>query len=951
MNREYANVKANVANAWRRIKDKARQGYENFSSALGRNEDLDKKLAFIKDQPWRFRPGILYNDPEFSGVDTKVKYDNLKLWMDAGWLETEEAKFLHQKFVDEGEVGSDGKPKPFHKMAENELLNYVKRQSNLAAAEKNQQARQYRGMEKFAGLYQKHPKLATALALYSLGMIPMKLPAAEQTADNIFYSQNHQTQEQVVGKANADGATITLDLKGINTFTGDTVDVLNYVAKLQLDGAIVDSTQSGDSTVVKLFAPTTDVKGYNPNLPGNFKLEQNYPNPFNPTTNIEFMVNEHGPVTLDVYNTLGQKIKTLVSQDLEPGRYRAMWAGENDAGNPVGQGVYLYRLTSGDEQQTKKMVSFGGGSGKSEFGYIGGPSAEMAKKNAEGNALTPYQILILGQNATRPPILDKTFLIDVSKDTAIKEYVTLALKPPRWDTPLDDIVLKEDVISGVHGDLWDHVSYVDDDGNPVPDSALAFSFVNPDSSKAILDIVNNRYTELRDLAADSNGTVWYVIRATAPNGAYADADQKVIIRPMRDIKGTVLDNHGNPADAYVMAINANGDTVIARTGQAYSKYPVVNASGSGKGKTNPQADNAFHLQMNPSDGDTLRARLAAGGGWGTPIYIAGLDDTTGNLVVAPTNYRLVTLNFEDYFKGTPVDSVYVKTSMDSGKATAGRTFKASFDEEHIAANGPRHLRSGLILAPGTLDSTLLHYLANADTSDQGLDTAYFEGLVTPDIVEGGYRRNTIPSKKYVALTDSSVKDTIWILGNIPALASQGYINVDQLNATAQFFNDTLKMMTTTKNDTDGYFGENRRIIAIADSNFAHPDSVAKFAYSNMHAVPQGTAPLDLEVRRDYIIVRPANSNSNGTFFMPDSLTVRGGDITINKGLSKDAILNVMGEEALSMILGGVESAIFYPSLYDTHAAGIYPQDLRRQQFITFRGPGRVFPDLPKGFNP
>jgi hypothetical protein len=88
------------------------------------------------------------------------------------------------------------------------------------------------------------------------------------------------------------------------------------------------------------------------------ELSQNYPNPFNPTTRIEYGVPEGSAqrVTLVVYDVMGARVRTLVNDDKTPGRHVVEWNGRDTNGNPVGSGVYFYRLRTGDAMLTKKMV-------------------------------------------------------------------------------------------------------------------------------------------------------------------------------------------------------------------------------------------------------------------------------------------------------------------------------------------------------------------------------------------------------------------------------------------------------------------------------------------------------------------------------------------------------------------------------------------------------------------
>ncbi|GAB4338186.1 MAG: hypothetical protein Kow0037_21980 [Calditrichia bacterium] len=82
-----------------------------------------------------------------------------------------------------------------------------------------------------------------------------------------------------------------------------------------------------------------------------FELRQNYPNPFNPTTTIQYAVAKPGLVQLDVYNTIGQKVRTLVNKVQLPGEYQVQF----DASN-LASGIYFYHLKAGEFNSVKKMI-------------------------------------------------------------------------------------------------------------------------------------------------------------------------------------------------------------------------------------------------------------------------------------------------------------------------------------------------------------------------------------------------------------------------------------------------------------------------------------------------------------------------------------------------------------------------------------------------------------------
>jgi hypothetical protein len=86
-------------------------------------------------------------------------------------------------------------------------------------------------------------------------------------------------------------------------------------------------------------------------LPDGFALEQNYPNPFNPSTAVRFTVNTAGITSLKVYDVIGREVATLVNEQLAPGTYDARFDG-----SALASGFYLYRLQSGTNTVTKKML-------------------------------------------------------------------------------------------------------------------------------------------------------------------------------------------------------------------------------------------------------------------------------------------------------------------------------------------------------------------------------------------------------------------------------------------------------------------------------------------------------------------------------------------------------------------------------------------------------------------
>lgn len=91
-------------------------------------------------------------------------------------------------------------------------------------------------------------------------------------------------------------------------------------------------------------------------VPTKFNLYQNFPNPFNPGTQIQYDIPEASLVTLEIYNLLGQKIKTLVNREQVAKTYSVSWNGLDDAGRQVASGIYIYTVKAGSFTATKKML-------------------------------------------------------------------------------------------------------------------------------------------------------------------------------------------------------------------------------------------------------------------------------------------------------------------------------------------------------------------------------------------------------------------------------------------------------------------------------------------------------------------------------------------------------------------------------------------------------------------
>ena len=88
----------------------------------------------------------------------------------------------------------------------------------------------------------------------------------------------------------------------------------------------------------------------------NFVLN-NFPNPFNPKTTISFSIQNNSKIELSIFNIKGQKVKSLISDQLPAGEHSVVWDGRDSNGKRVGSGIYFYKLNvNGKTEAVKKCL-------------------------------------------------------------------------------------------------------------------------------------------------------------------------------------------------------------------------------------------------------------------------------------------------------------------------------------------------------------------------------------------------------------------------------------------------------------------------------------------------------------------------------------------------------------------------------------------------------------------
>jgi len=117
-------------------------------------------------------------------------------------------------------------------------------------------------------------------------------------------------------------------------------------------GYIILTNKNWDAWLIKTTVDPTEIRLSNfITIPSEFNLRQNYPNPFNPNTTIEFSIPKSEFVTLKIYNLLGQKVTTLVSEKQKAGTYKVEWVALN-----MSSGIYFYLLQAGTFSSQRKAI-------------------------------------------------------------------------------------------------------------------------------------------------------------------------------------------------------------------------------------------------------------------------------------------------------------------------------------------------------------------------------------------------------------------------------------------------------------------------------------------------------------------------------------------------------------------------------------------------------------------
>jgi len=226
------------------------------------------------------------------------------------------------------------------------------------------------------------------------------IPHNDNAVNLVSYGQDLPTPSVITTRILGDDSLADIDGDGrmgeawesvwVKTFPATVIDTLGYGEYIisdtgaRADSLIVDPLVTltyipviGDELVITSYmnysygdyaiAPTNDaaIEIFDPSAvddtPAVMQAAGGFhsiaPNPFNPSTTIKFAVNRDNLVQLNVYNIRGEKVRTLVQDNLPMNEYNIIWDGKSDNGQNVSSGHYFARLRIGNEVvQVRKMA-------------------------------------------------------------------------------------------------------------------------------------------------------------------------------------------------------------------------------------------------------------------------------------------------------------------------------------------------------------------------------------------------------------------------------------------------------------------------------------------------------------------------------------------------------------------------------------------------------------------
>ena len=377
-------------------------------------------------------------------------------------------------------------------------------------------------------------------------------------------------------------------------------------------------------------------------LPERFELGANYPNPFNPSTMIPYQLPAPMHVRLEVFNILGQRIATLVDGERSAGFHTTSWDATDAAGEAVGAGVYLYRLSADGVQATRSMLLIDGQAGIPSGGGGSTGSGGEAGAGKDGETAPVYGLAVSGPGLV--PYVDPAFRMEAGMAP-----LDLVVEAPGSVPPAK-------VASG--GILGD----VDNTGGVDFFDALLVALYSRDSS---IVMPNHGDITLGDVNAD---------------GQIDLADAWLIAAYLNDSSDPALPSGiGEPVAAATASLSPDPSTMTFADDGAWHRF-TVEAGEPVSVVANPGADSP-RLEITtrsgrgnycPAEADDDVAR-----GDGQTLYLAGCSTGPATVELRRESDGTVLRTYTFEVTGSPADLVVESVSVSDSTLTPGQSFTLS----------------------------------------------------------------------------------------------------------------------------------------------------------------------------------------------------------------------------------------------------------------------------------
>ncbi|OQX94754.1 hypothetical protein B6I21_08975, partial [candidate division KSB1 bacterium 4572_119] len=177
----------------------------------------------------------------------------------------------------------------------------------------------------------------------------LKFERAQLTSNSEHFNLTVNNQENGELKISCFGVEAITENGLFLTINFETIGQHGDIGNISVDRYFIN-TEKQQSGMTKVHLGSETKK------PEKYVLYQNYPNPFNPTTTIEYYLPEKARVQISIYNMLGEEIIKLIDEKQRAGKNSIQWDGRDQAGNLIGSGIYLYKISTNKFTRSKKMM-------------------------------------------------------------------------------------------------------------------------------------------------------------------------------------------------------------------------------------------------------------------------------------------------------------------------------------------------------------------------------------------------------------------------------------------------------------------------------------------------------------------------------------------------------------------------------------------------------------------